>query len=292
MEIAQPRWASWSFLLYAGGLTVLAAAVSALSFLASSYGDAAFAAWALGVWLVLRAIATTALSRGERIVAGVFAFASVVAFGVFVGALWAWFGWLSKPLHEHAFRGFHPAKLALELLVIAAAVAAARRFRFPLLVLAVCAATWFFVTDLVSGGGNWTAVVSLVLGLAFLLVGVTIDRGPRRPYGFWVHVVAGAAMGGSLVFFWHHGNWKWALIAVASLVYLRLAGSTGRSSWAVFGAAGLLAAAGHFASHWMHRSLFFAEDSSLARAWVPSLVFTVTGFLLVALGLLLGRRRA
>ncbi len=249
-------------------------------------------AWSLLVWIVLSAIATTSLARGERIVAGLFALAGVVAFAAFVGALWTWFGWLSHPVQSSAFRGFHLGKLTLELLTLAAAVVAARRFRFPLLVLPVVAVTWFFVTDLVSGGGNWSAVVTLVVGLIYLMVGLTIDGGPRRPYGFWVHAAAGATMGGSLVFFWHHGNWKWALIAVASVVYVRLAAATGRSSWAVLGAGGLLAAAGHFASEWSHRPLLFSEQSSAsARAWVPSLVFAVTGFLLVLLGLWVSRRR-
>ena len=42
MEPILPRWASWTFLLYAGGLTILGASLAALSSLADAHGDAAF----------------------------------------------------------------------------------------------------------------------------------------------------------------------------------------------------------------------------------------------------------
>src|SRR5438876_7457571 len=40
---------------------------------------------------------------------------------------------------------------------------ALRIFRFPLLVFIAVAALWFFVTDVLSGGGNWSATVTLVV---------------------------------------------------------------------------------------------------------------------------------
>ena len=46
MEPRKPVWTSSSLLVYAGGLTVLGAALGALGYLSSRYGDAAYAAWA------------------------------------------------------------------------------------------------------------------------------------------------------------------------------------------------------------------------------------------------------
>ena len=46
MDEAKPVWTTSSFLLYAGGLTVLGAAVAALGYLSGQYGNAAYAGWA------------------------------------------------------------------------------------------------------------------------------------------------------------------------------------------------------------------------------------------------------
>ena len=47
MEPILPRWASWTFLLYAGGLTILGASLAALATLADEHGDAAFVGYSL-----------------------------------------------------------------------------------------------------------------------------------------------------------------------------------------------------------------------------------------------------
>ena len=39
--VPKPRWTTASYLIYAGGLTVLGAALGALAYLSSQYGDAA-----------------------------------------------------------------------------------------------------------------------------------------------------------------------------------------------------------------------------------------------------------
>jgi hypothetical protein len=289
MEILKPHWSSSTFLAYAGGATVLGAAASALAYLASQYGSGAYAAWALLVFAVLFAIAA-ALRPAHRVTAGVFAFVAVIALVALLAALWKWFGW-NAGAGRSPFDGFHVARLALELIVIVAAVAAVRAFRAPLLVSIVAATSYLFIADLVSNGGNWSAWVTVVLGLVLLLVGVTLDAGARRPYGFWVHVVAGATFGGALLFFWHSGNWRWGLAAVASVVFVRIAIATRRSSWAVFGALGLLAAATHYTVEWWHRGLpFIGGTPGAQRGWVPALVFAITGFLLVLLGFVANRR--
>lgn len=301
MEILKPRWSSSTFLIYAGGLTVLGATTDALSYLASSYGDAAYAAWSL---LVLAVLLVFAYAWRERrpVTAGVFAFVAVIAFGAFVGALWKWFGW---SIGGSPFGGFCVPRLGAVLLILLFAVAAIRRFRHPLLALPVAALSWFFVTDFISNGGNWTAVVTLLLGLVLLLVGVTLDGGKRRPYGFWVHVVAGGTIGGALIFWWHSGNWHWAFVAIGGVVFIRVAAATGRSSWAVIGAIGLNAAATHFAIEWSRhlplvggiggnflpeRTATYAPGIGTTRPWVPAVVFAVLGFGYVALGWLVSRR--
>jgi hypothetical protein len=241
---------------------------------------------------VLYVLAHALRRRGRWLTAGIFAFASVIAWAVFVGALWVWFGWLHAGSAGQApFRGFSVARLSLELLVLAAALDDRRRFRFPFITSILVVVGWLFVTDLVSGGGAWSAVVTLLMGLAYLAAGGSSER----PSAFWLSLGAGLLVGGSLIYWWHSSDWNWALVAVAALVYVRIARSTGRSSWAVLGALGLLAASTHYAAEWSRTSAFGVispDGEHTSRGWVPPLVFAFTGFLLLALGLLAARRRS
>jgi hypothetical protein len=305
--LVQPRWTSASFLLYAGGIVVLVAAAQALGVLAQDYGDAAFAGWAALIFVLLAAFAVAFHGSGRWIAAGVFAVSTVIAWGVFVGALEEWFGWFphgTTPLH-----GFHVAVLLLALLVLLAALGALRVFRFPLLLVVVVATTWYFVTDFISNGGNWSAAVSLLVGLAYFFLAQSVDAGPARPYAFWLHVAAGVAVGGALLWFWHKSDANWALVAIAALAYVAVAAATRRTSYAVLGAYGLYLAAIHFASEWSGGSessaflpylpffLLYPVTQgfyygSTRNEWAAPLTYAFLGFLLVGLGLLLERRQA
>lgn len=288
MGVIKPTWSSWSFLVYAGGFTVLGAASAWLQYLNGRSGDAGYAGWALLLYVLLEAVALGFQRSGHPVCAGVFAFVAVIGLVAFVSALWHWFGWSTS---TSSLSGFHPARLLLELIWLVAAIAALRAFHFPLLAAQVVLAGWLLVTDLISNGGNWSAVVTLVIGLAYLMIALAVDGGEGRPYGFWLHVGAGLLVGGSLLWFWHHGNFEWILIAISALVFVWFAGLVGRSSWAVLGAVGLLFAAIHFTLEWTHVNVpFFSGGHSSARGWVPPLVFTCLGFLLVALGLRTARR--
>jgi hypothetical protein len=286
MAAGKPVWTTSSFLLYAGGLTVLASALGALAYLSASYGAAAYAGWALLVLVVLYAVAHAFRVRDRWIAAGVFAFASVLAWAAFVGSLWTWFGWLHT---SSSFSHFSVARLSLELLVLAAAWDDRRRFDFPFITAISVVVGWVFVIDLVSSGGTWTAVVTLLVGLAYLLLGVVRSS----PSAFWLHLAAGALIGGALLDWDHTSDTDWALISVAALVYVALAYGTKRSSWAVYATVGLLAAGTHFTVEWSRSGFapFSPQSPSVPRMWVPFVVFAVVGFLLVVLGLR-GRERS
>ncbi len=286
----KPRWTVASYLIYAGGLTVLGAAVGALGYLSSQYGEGAFAGWALLILVVLYGIAMYFKRIDHWLTAGIFAFASVIAWAAFIGALWSWFGWLhGASTSGSPFAGFSVARLSLELLVLAAVVVDLRRFRFPFIASIGVFVGWAFITDFISGGGNWSAVVTLFVGLAYLMVGSVSDK----PSAFWFHFAAGALVGGSFLYWWHSGDTSWSLISVASLVYVLLADRTHRSSWAVFGTIGFFMAATHFSAEWAagHLRLSLSPIGvGNFRGWVPSLVFAFVGFLLVLLGLYSRRR--
>jgi hypothetical protein len=281
------NWASWSFLLYAGGIVIALALASLLGDLNGDYGKAAFVGWALLVFAVVQTVAFAARAAGRPLVAGLFALSATIAFVVFVGALFSWWGWLANT--DQPFDGFHVGNLVLELVFIGTALFDLRLFRFPLHVLLATVGVWFFVTDLVSGGGDWSAVVTIVVGIFLLLVGVFADR----TYGFWIQVVAGLTIGGGLLWFWHSSDTDWILVGLAALVYVVIAAVLARSSYAVLGAFGLFLTATHFILKWAAPvdTPFFSEDSNADRPWLRALLYAAYGVLLMLLGLWAARRR-
>jgi hypothetical protein len=291
MEIIQPRWATWTFLLYAGGFTILGSALAWLSYFSSKMGNAGYVVMALLVFALLASVAERFKRTGHPITAGLFAFSAVIGFVALVGALWTWFGWLSYG-SSSSFSGFNFSRLVAELLWIAAIAAALLRFRFPLLVAQLTLAVWLMVTDFISGGGSWSAVVTLLVGFCFLGAGLLLDLGATRPYGFWFHVATGLLIGGSLIYLMHGGTIEWLLIAIAAVGYVLLAQLFGRSSWAVLGTWGLLLASAGLARDWTGIELsLFGGISGGDRGWVPPLVFACAGVILLLLGLAAARRR-
>ncbi|HET8528719.1 MAG TPA: hypothetical protein VFL60_07405 [Gaiellaceae bacterium] len=283
LDVLKPRWTSASFLLYLGTFVVLAAAVGAYAYLSAQYGDGAFVGWTALMLGALGALAVGLRRGGAWLAAGLFAYLSVVAVGSFVGAVFTWWGWHAAG--RTPFGGWHWSSWALAMIVIGTAASLLVVTRFPLLVVPIVVLAWYVVTDFVSGGGSWSAVVTLLIGLVYLGVGLVVNR----VHGFWVEAASGALVGGALVYWWHSSTADFALLAASGVVFVWLGVLISRSSWTVLGALGLLAAAVHFAIDWTTGSFSFFTGPT--RVWVPIVVAAVLGFLFVALGLLAARRR-
>ena len=309
MSAVRVPWSSASFLVYLGGLTLFAALASLLAVQADDYGSGGFVGWALLVFLATETFALLALAYGHRITAGLLALSALAAWMVLLGAILDWFGWLADT--NSPFAGFHVSHLFLELSLVFAAGIALAVFRFPLLMLPLAAGIWFFLTDLLSGGGDWSAVLSILVGLMLLSWAVAADRGSRSPNAFWLHVVAGLTIGGGLLWLFHHGDWDWILIGLAALLYIWIGDRLLRSSWVVLGAWGFLQATAHFAVDWANSlsPAFFvvfylfpftlldaigdegSPTEPTAHPWAASLTFLAAAMLLMGLGLVIARRR-
>jgi hypothetical protein len=305
MNAVRVPWSSASFLVYLGGITILASILSLLAVEAGDRGAFGLVFLALLVFAALAALAAAAQRSGHAATAGLFALSAVAAFVFSAGAFLDWLGWLPDIHDDRVFTdGFHFWLLVLELLAIVAAAVALRLSRFPLLVFVLAASSWVFVFDLLSNGGDWAAVLTIAVGLAFLLAGIAVDGGPSRPFGFWLHVAAGLAIGGGWLWFFHEGDFDWILVAVVALLYIALGQRLARSSWAVLAAWGLLQTAGHWADKWSDITqtffgLFFlfpfqiyldGYEETNAHPWAGPLVFTVTGLVFIAIALWLARR--
>jgi hypothetical protein len=300
-------WSSPSFLVYLGGLTIFGALASLLGVQADRSSSVGFVGWALLVFVLVTASALLARRHGHRVTAGLLALSSVAAYVVLLGALLHWFGWLASPT-DSAFKGFRVSLLFLELSVVVAAGVALLLFRFPLLVLVLATGGWFFLTDLLSGGGDWSAVVTIVAGVGLFGSAMAVDRGGTRPYAFWLHVSAGLTMGGGLLWFFHHTDWDWIAIGAFGLLYIVAGDRLLRSSWVVLGAWGVLQATAHFAVEWGGQAFqaffvvfylfpfalidaFDETGSRTVHPWAASVAFGVVGAFFVAIGLLLAHRR-
>jgi hypothetical protein len=299
----KPIWTSATFLVYTGGLTVLLGGLAALSYLSSRYGGGAKTGWALLILVILYAVAHGLRLRGRQVAAGIFAFASVIAWAALVILAFEWWGWngVNAGLSHWSW-----ARTIAILLILAAARDDRHRFNFPFIQVISALFGFILVLDLLPAGGNWTATWALVVGLAYFLAGAV----RHAPSAFWLHLVGGLLIGGAILFWDHTSDGNFAFVLIVALAYVAIAYATKRSSWAVLGTIGFFIATIHYVvgSPTAIAQGFFGGGSSgfcsatpgsppvctsnaaAISPWSPALALGLLGFWLVLLGML-GRRR-
>ena len=206
----RPAWSSSSFLAYAGALTVLVSLVVLLGDAGDRHGSWALTGWSALALVILLVLTARFEREGRPLLTGLTAFVAVAIVAVVTGAFLAAIGLGdgTAPLDDD----YELAPLIVEIVVLAAALAAARRFRFPLLVLAATIAQVVLVLDLITGilgGGNWLQWGALLLGLVELGIARALDADPgRSPWAFWKHVAASLLIGIPLVTLLDWGEWS------------------------------------------------------------------------------------
>lgn len=300
MDAYRVPWSGPSFLAYLGGLTFLGAAIGLLGVEEAGRGAGGFVLAAALVLVVASLLAWGAARNDHPVTAGLLSLTCVAAAVALLGALFDWFGWLAS--FDQPFAGFRVSILALELATIVAAAVALRIFRFPALTFLIAGGAWFFVTDLLSGGGDGSAAVTIVVGIALLIAAVGLDAQGAKAYAFWPHVVAGLTLGGGWLWFFHGGDLDWILVGLAAVLYITLGDALLRSSWIVLGGWGLLQATAHFAAKWADLTPFFylfpfaapffdSYPKHYDHPWLAALVFGALGLAFIGLGMLFARRR-
>ena len=280
-DALRPRWSSESALVYIGAIVALFATTSLLGILGEDHGSAALVGFSALTMAAALAIAV-ALQQVERpVAAGVFATLAVAFFAVFVGSLEDTIGIVDGV----GDNDWEPGRLLLELLTIAAALVALRRFRAPLLVLPVAVVFWFALVDF-----GAEEIMSIVAGLILVAAGHAVDRSGRKPFGFWLHLVGGLAFGGGVLAL-VDGNAGWILAGLLSIAYVAGAYTFGRSSYAVLGAVGILATTTHFIQDGLafvgvFIPLQIGDPEGGIDPWQIALWYIGAGLLIVALGLL------
>jgi hypothetical protein len=301
----KPIWTSSSFLIYTGGGTVLIGAGAGLSYLALNFDASARAMWSLLFLVIVYAIANALLLRDRWLAAGILAVVSVILWAIFLFYLFSWWGW--NGVHG-SFDNWSWSRLLFWFLVLASASYDHLRFKFPFIAAISVAVFYLLVVDLLTWGpgkhGNWFALVTLFIGLLYLLVGSVLDK----PSAFWFHFVGGALIGYSLLSWFHTSDFDFAMISVFSVVFVFVAYVTKRSSWAVYGTIGFFAATIHYligSPTQLVQGIFgisqqcitgvgqtttCASFGSHISPWSPALAFGLLGFWLILLGML-GKRR-
>jgi hypothetical protein len=290
----RPAWSGASFLLYAGAFTVLVSLAVLFGTIASDHGSTALLGWSALIFLVLLAAAGASERAGRAVTAGLTAFVAIVSFAVVLGSLFDSIGLADgATLFD---RDLELGPLVGEIAVLVAALAAARRWRFPLLLAAASLAKIVLVLDTTAGLfglGNWIAVAALLLGLIELGVALSLDGAGKDPWAFWKHVSASLLIGGAVVWFLDGGDFGWILIGVVALLYVLMAGSLSRAAWAVVGAFGLLLVTSHFVDETdvIPGGLSIFGQSSNGddglEVWQIALVYAGLGIVYVLLGQLL-----
>jgi hypothetical protein len=280
-DAVRPRWSSESALVYIGAIVALFATTSLLGILSEDHGDAALVGYSALATAAALALALALQHTGRLVAAGVLATLAVVFFAVFAGALENLIGILD----DFGDNDWTFGRFLLELLTIAAALVALRRFRAPLLVLPVALVFWFALVDV-----GAEEVMSIVAGLILVAAGHAADRAGREPFGFWLHLVGGLAFGGGVLAL-VDGNAGWILAGVLSLAYVLGAYTFGRSSYAVLGAIGILATTTHFIQDGLAFVGVFVpveigDPNGGIDPWQIALYYVCAGLLILALGLL------
>ena len=285
-DALRPRWSSASALVYLGGFVILFATFALLGILGDDHGEWALVGYSVLATGLALSVALWLEQSGREVAGGVIATLAVLFFALLVGSLESALGILDAELAD-----YQPGSLLLEAATVGAALVALRRFRAPLLVLPIAITLWIFVADLGSLG-SWDdagVFLSIVAGVALIAAGVVVDRAGREPYGFWLHLVGGFALGVGVIGL-VDSDLAWVLVGLLSLAYVAAAYLLGRSSYAVLGAIGILATTTYFTLDGF--SLFGAflpfgsgEIEKGLDLWQVALSFVVAGLVIVGLGL-------
>ena len=281
-DALRPRWSSASALVYIGGFVVLFATAALLGILEDDHGTGALVGYSLLATAVAIVLALGLQERNRPVAAGVLATLAVTFLVVVVGALEVWIGILDED--DPSGGDWQPALLLVELLTIAAALVALRRFRAPLLVLPIAIAFAVAVIDL--GAEEYTAILA---GLVLIAAGHAVDRAGLRPYGMWPHFVGGATFGGGVLAL-VDGDAGWILVGLLSIAYVAGGYAFGRASYAVLGAMGILATTTYFIQDGLSFVSIFVplevgEPGGGTEPWQIALYYVFAGLLILALGL-------
>jgi hypothetical protein len=180
--------------------------------------------------------------------------------------------WVGSALSDWLLGPWFPVQAT----AVAASALAIRAWRIPFLSAVLAAAAWFAAQDaspvLFGDAPTWSerALVSALIGLVTLAGGLAVDRRSRDDHAFWLYACGLLALCAGLTTMHSESDASIALVALLHVGLVAVSLLLERRSFAVAGALGLAAAAGHL-----------ADDLLDAKA----LSFALTAIALTVIGL-------
>lgn len=172
--------------------------------------------------------------------------------------------------------------ILMELGTIFASLAALRFFSFPFLTAPLFVAAWFLSIDSIpfffgiDSSTNQGCWVSLIFGLALVILGCVLDYKKKEQYSFWSYLFGTVSFWGGLnCLVWdYQGEWVLAVYLVTNLLMMILSILLRRNVLMVFGAVGVFLYFGHLAREFFKDSMLFP------------FALTLIGLMIIYLGVL------
>jgi len=256
-----------------------------------------------GIWIFLVALlflagaaALSALAFVLRywVAAGVLTAAAVgLVPGVAIGFEHLLGVWPKDPSTINPFSNFEGAPFSVAVVTLLAGLVAFWLVRFGFVLLPVVVATLLavqlFLPVLVNDpSADDHEVALLVTGGAFVVIGMLLDARRQRSPAFWWHVVGLVGIAEALAYYAtrhelsavlpeatpHESSWAWVAIFVIGAALLVAAFAVRRSTWAVFGVAGVYVTTLRYVVMW-------------TGSWRSPLVMVFVALALIAAGIVL-----
>jgi len=195
------------------------------------------------------------------------------------------------PIDSEKYPGFYTwvegRWIYMEIGTILAGLLALRFYPFPFITAPIFFAAWYFTMDIVpiafgkeisSDGRCW---VSLLFGLALLVMGLLIDKKKKRDYAFWSYLFGAFSFWGGLTgLVWGKGEGGLFVYLIINLLMMLFSIVLRRNVLMVFGAFGIFAYLGHLAYDLFENSILFPFALSFI------------GLAVIALGILYQKKKS
>ncbi len=261
-------------LYYLGGLVAIGAMTLFMTLGWEKFGGAGLVAISLAYGLVAIVLTEYLLGRGGlQIPAGITATLAIVMVPLCIyGAQHLLGFWPDAENGDSSYRDYHYLVdwrwVVMETATLVAGVMALQRYALPFMVMPLAVTLWYMSMDLSpllfldddgSVSSYQRALVSLVFGLAMIMVAIRVDitLGRRRDFSFWLYLFGVVTFWGGLSGLDSDAEMGKFVYCMVNVVMIGMGAALARRVFAVFGALGVALYLGHLSHTLFEDSMLF-----------------------------------